>query len=172
MERCYYSQKNTVLRYTLLLLAVIESVVLIALGIVFWRNALNTIVLCCVLIVLGLLVLIYGVFHFLILNRGYEINVHGIWVQYTQKIRTFYPWNDIAQICICEVHRSANGATKDVVIWCTLGSIVNGPPDPGRCWNSSEYELSHFRTVLIVEYSPERLSEFERLFNGDIADYR
>lgn len=172
MKKCYYSQKNTVLRYTILFLSVIESIVLIALGLILWEQSINVVLLCCILIAFGLLINLYGVFHFLILNRGYELNSQGISIQYTKKKKLFYPWDEITQVCICEIHRSANGATKDIVIWCTIGSIVNGPPDPSRRWNSSEYELSHFRSVLTVEFSPDRLIEFKKFVKGNISDYR
>lgn len=172
MEKCYFSQKNKVLRYTILFLAVIESSVLVTLGLILWEKSIDIAVLCCILIALGLSINFYGIFRFLILNRGYELNGQGISIQYTKRKKAFYSWDEITQVCICEIHRSANGATSDVVIWCTAGTIINGPPDPARRWNSSEYELSHFRSVLTMEYSPDRLVEFKKFVRGNISDYR
>ncbi len=106
-------------------------------------------------------------------TREYELSEQGITIQYLEKYKRFYSWDSIRQICICRVFRTNDAIPGELVIWCTAGKIRKEPPKGNRIsWNREEYILTHFRSVLLMEYSPERLEEFKRYSKREIPDYR
>ena len=169
MKKCYFTKKNRIIRYFCLFCATVCSCIMLGISYAFWHEAF---VACMLLLVFGVIVLLDGVLFDVYFTREYELTEQGILIRYAKSITKLYRWENISQICICSIHRSANGATWDEVLWCTIGKIKKGPPHPSRSWNSTEYSLLHFRTVLTMEYTPERLDEFRKFYIDEIADYR
>lgn len=142
---------------------------MLVISFVFWYDAPTA---CVFLLIFGVILLLYGLLFDVYFTREYELTRQGILVRYAKRVTKLYLWENISQICICSIHRSANGATWDDVLWCTVGRIKKGPPHPSRIWNSTEYSLVHFKSVLTMEFTPERLDEFNMFFTDEIMDYR
>lgn len=108
-------------------------------------------------------------------TREYELSDQGITVQYLGKYRRFYPWDSIRNICVCTLFRKSDLELGKLAIWCTAGKIRFEPPKGNAnrtAWNQQEYILMHFRTVLTMTYTPERLEEFRKNSRREIPDYR
>lgn len=117
--------------------------------------------------------ILHGIIGPVELTREYELSDQGITIQYLGRFRRLYSWDSIRKICICTVFRTSDRLPGTLVIWCTLGKIHKEPPKGNRIsWNQPEYTLMHFRSVLLVEYSPERLEEFQKYSKREIPDYR
>lgn len=169
MKKCYFTKKNRIIRNVCLFCAIACSCIMLVISYAFWHEAFEE---CMFLLAFGVIVLLYGVLFDVYFTREYKLTKQGIQIRYAKRITKLYLWENISQICICSIHRSANGATWDEVIWCTVGNIKNGPPHPSRNWNSMEYSLVHFKSVLTMEFSPERFDEFKMFYIDEIVDYR
>lgn len=172
MEKCYFSQKNIHLRYFCLIGTIVCSSTMFAICFANWNKDTDARSMLAILFALGCVVLLYGLFLDIYFSREYELTEHGILIRYAKCISRFYSWDSINQICVCIIHRSANGVTWDEVIWCTSGNITKGPPHSARHWNSTEYGLLHINSVLTMEYSSERLAQFHKYAPINIEDYR
>lgn len=180
MKDCYYSRKNRILRCSLLIVGVFSHIGLTAYGlfIIIIHGLEDKIIIPCGIIIIaaGILMIVEASLQYHLLNRKYMVDISGLCVQHTTSKKQFYSWEQISQVCLCDIHKGANeGANeqfKDTVIWCTVGSIKWGPPDAKRRWNNPHYGIRYFRSVVTIEFSEERLSEFERFYGGVIEDYR
>lgn len=176
MQKCYSSKKNTIIRRFCLITSILLSIFLMGLGVSTWflepKPMPDVVAIRWILFALGSLILFYGFLLELQFSREYEICEQGILIRYITGRTRVYPWASINQICLCTIHVSGTGATWDEVIWCTAGKIKKGPPHPSRRWNDTEYGLRYFSSVLTMEYSPERLAEFEKYAPCHIEDYR
>lgn len=120
-----------------------------------------------------LLFMILGIIDPIVKTREYELSNQGITIRYLGKYKRTYSWDCIRRICICTVFRSSDRLPGKLVIWCTAGKVRKEPPKGNRIsWNQGEYILMHFRSILLVEYSPERLEEFKKYSKQEISDYR
>ncbi len=169
MKKCYYSKKYVMLHRFLYGLVFVCSGTLITLGIWLYSEAP---VESCITIFIGLAFILYGVLSIVCFDRDYELTEEGIIVQYAKRKKVFYSWECINQICICKIFCSGNHAFETPVIWCTAGNIKHAPPDPKRRWDDSEYLFFHFRSILTMEYTPERLAEFQKYARIEIQDFR
>lgn len=176
MKTCYFSRKNKYVRYLLLIVGVLSFCGLTTYGlfIMLSYRLEDRIIIPC-----GLLMIVVGIFmaiecssQYRLLNRKYMVDSTGLYVQHTHRNKQFYPWNQMLEICLCDIHRGSHEQIKDTVIWCTISTIKGGPPDTKRRWNSPYYGIRYFRSVITIEFSEERLSEFKRFYSGSIADYR
>lgn len=180
MKDCYYSRKNRVLRFFFIVTGVLFGGGFITLGlftILSYGLEDNMVALCGVFIILvGFFMGIECSLQYRLLSRKYVVDGNGLYVQHTRSQKQFYTWNQISQVCLCDIHKGSNeGANKqikDTVIWCTVGTIKGEPPDAKRRWNNSHYGIRYFYSVITIEFSEERLSEFERFYGGIISDYR
>lgn len=122
----------------------------------------------------GLFILIFhGIIGPVEATREYELSDQGITIQYLGRYRRFYSWSSIRKICVCTLFRTSDRLPGELVIWCTTGKIRKEPPRGNRTsWNTQEYILMHFRSVLTMTYTPERLEEFKKYSKREIPDYR
>ena len=180
MKDCYYSRKSRILRYSLLIVGVLFFIGLTACGlfIIFIRGLEDKIIIPCgiIMIAVGILMIVETSLQYHLLNRKYMVDTAGLYVQHTASKKQFYSWEQISQVCLCDIHKGsnegANEQVKDTVIWCAVGTTKGGPPDAKRRWNNSHYGIRYFYSVITIEFSEERLSEFERFYSGVIEDYR
>ena len=114
----------------------------------------------------------YSILFELCFSREYELDRNGIRIRYLKCFVRSYPWESINKICLCSVHFSRRTDTFDQVIWCCAGALPDGPPNPETKWTQAGYTLRHFRTALQIEFSLERLQEFQTLAPLPIEDYR
>lgn len=173
MKKCYASKKNTIIRYSKLILGICFGLFLMAVALILWDDTdREMMALCGLSFFLGVLSVVYYPCFDILFFREYSLSDEGITIQYAGRKQVLQPWNKVSQICRCEIHRASNGGIWDDVIWVTFGHIKNGPPDDKRRWNNPEYGLLHFRSVLTLEYTPERFAEFQRYAPCEILDYR
>ncbi len=108
-------------------------------------------------------------------TREYKLCDQGITIQYLGKYRRFYPWESIRNICVCTLFRNSDLQPGKLAIWCTAGKLRFEPPKGNAnrtAWNSDDYIARHLRSILTMDYSPERLEEFEKYSKREIPDYR
>ncbi len=106
------------------------------------------------------------------LLRMYALNEDGITVQYPCRKRVFYPWSSITNICLYVVHPGKGRNIEDQVIWCTAGRVKREPPNMSRRWRDADYLCHHYKSVLTIEFTEERLAMFKKYYGRDIPDYR
>ena len=105
--------------------------------------------------------------------KEYQISPEGIVVRNFKTFTTTIPWKDIKEIAICNVHYNTRGPQcYETVIRCSLADEKYGPASGSRKWQSFEYSLSHFRTVILFTYSEERLKEVVQNSALEVSDYR
>lgn len=170
MVRCYFSKKHKQERIITGLFALFDTIVPIGLGGYFLRTEAdaNVRLLAGGGLALGLMFGLFGIASDLLVTREYAIDTNGITLRYAGRKRVFHPWSQISQICVCVMHPGKLDSVRDEVIWCNLGEPRKLPPR----WKNWEYEVFHFRRVLTVEFTPERLEAFQACSGREIPDYR
>lgn len=105
--------------------------------------------------------------------RKYAISEEGITLSYPFEYTVFHSWSEISEIGICNVHYNHRSpVTHMVAIRIVMGKEKKGPSQGYDVWADSYYSAIHFRTIITVLYSDERLEEFEDVCPLEIIDYR
>lgn len=172
MKQCYCSHKTQWARPFIVALLIILTLLLIGLAIGIFLDSPED-------WGVALFVALFGVVFFVVegiwalyLYGEYTLDSDGITVSYLNRIRFFYPWSSITQICLCTLNKHRHEYAQIDVIWCTIGKIRGGPPKLAGRWNESEYRCIRSRSVVTIEYTPERLTEFQQYVDRYIPDYR
>lgn len=113
-----------------------------------------------------------------IYTRKFLINHHGIDVIYCNGTSKFYPWEQFADVCICDVNHNYGGGF-DTVIRLGLHTEKNGPLNPHKQygmdgrekWRNEWYLFSHYKEVICLEYSKDRMDQVSE-FCPKIIDRR
>lgn len=90
-----------------------------------------------VLLGMGLLFGLLGIWNEGLMTREYAIDTEGITLRYWKRKTVFYPWSQISKIYAYERHA---GSARDEVIRCTIGEPTKAPrglPTTGADMNSS-----------------------------------
>ena len=103
----------------------------------------------------------------LVWPKCYELSHDGITIRNGKLRKKLHPWSSVSHVCLCAVNKG-----REVVIWVAFGPICKGPLLKGTFGDSADYRMCDRFNVLMVEYSPERLKEFEDYYPGEIPDYR
>lgn len=176
MKTCYFSRKNKHARYLLLIVGTLSFFGLATYGlfIMFAYRLEDRIIIPCglLMIAVGTFMAIECSFQYRLLNRKYMVDSTGFYVQHIHRNTQCYPWNQILEVCLCNIHQGSHEGINDTVIWCVVGAIKEGPPSVKRRRTSTYYGIRHFYSVITIELSEERISEFKRFYSGSIADYR
>ncbi len=104
----------------------------------------------------------------LVWPKCYELSQEGITIQNGKLRKKLHPWSSVSHVCICEL----NKGIPQVVIWVAFGHVRKGPLLKGSFGDCSDYRMCNHLNVLLVEYSPDCLKEFEYYYPGEIPDYR
>ena len=106
--------------------------------------------------------------------RSCVINECGITIGYGfgKKIKRFYPWNAVTSICLCSLQLGTPPSSYINVIWCTFGEKFHDPRKLKTSWSFGRVLDTHFRQILTIEYTPERLEGFRLCSHREIPDYR
>lgn len=171
MDKCYFSKKHRIERIIHIVAMLLYSVILWGISIIPAISTPRSLGLAAILACLGWAIFLYGIFFNLYMSREYALSEDGITIRYAKRKSVFYPWADVGQICVCTIHQGKIESIKDDVIWCTVGKIKKEPPNLPHIWNVAETGMIHFRDVLTMEYTPERLADFQKYSNRDIPDY-
>ena len=127
--------------------------------------------------VLGMLLgLAFGclmIMGYLEICRKYTITETGITLEYPFHVTVHHPWDEIGEIGICNVHYTTRGPIEYLTaIRCVVGNEKNGPNKGYGWWADSFYSVIHFRRIITIIFSDERLEEFKRVCPAAIIDYR
>lgn len=167
MVLCYFSPPKRWERITGNVAALLGSGTLLGLGGYFLVTAEDCRREAGVLLGMGLLFGLLGIWNEGLMTREYAIDTEGITLRYWKRKTVFYPWSQISKIYAYVRHA---GSARDEVIRCTIGEPTKAPQGIAHHW--SGYEFFHFRRVLTVEYTPERLEAFKLCSGRDVPDYR
>ena len=172
MKQCYWSHKTQWARPLQVALVIILTLLCISVGIGIFLNSPEDWGAALFVGLIGVAYFMVGVISASYLFATYTLDSDGITVWYFNRFRLFYPWNSITQICLCTINKHRHEYAQVDVIWCTIGEIRGGPPKMARRWNESEYRCIRSRSVVTIEYTPERLAEFKQYVDRYIPDYR
>ena len=165
MVRCFHSERYRTEQVTGRILCFLETVVVAGLGVYFLVTAKDCRREAGALLVLGVLIGLYGILSDLIATREYAIDARGITLRYWKRKTVFYPWSSVSQICVLAYQA---GSARGDVIRCIIGK----PPKDSRKILRSPSPFFRFRSVLTMEYTPERLEAFRLCSGRNIPDYR
>lgn len=105
--------------------------------------------------------------------RKYTISESGITLEYPFHFTVYHPWSEISEIGICNVHYTTRGPVEHLTaIRCVVCNEKNGPSKGHGWWADSFYGVIHFRVIITIIYSDERMIEFNRICPMEIIDYR
>lgn len=169
MKKCFFSKQYKFYGWLNLLLSILIGIIIALIG-AFLKDVSS--LGRCLLVVSGLLVMVYFGLFVLFLNRKYIVNEKGITIQYTDRKRVFYSWETIQSVCICITHRSGTGTTQDTVILCTTRPADRLISAEVRLHTSWEYDFFHCNSIILIEYSEDRMKEFSSYYRKSIQDYR
>lgn len=120
----------------------------------------------------------YLCFIYAIDTREYQLTAQGITIRYLHRFTVFYQWDNFSSIHICHLHYAPkNSALYDTAIRCVVGIEKKGPfshPSRKRIgqWQEFDYTRSHYKKVLVIEYSETRWTEFVQSCPCTIRDIR
>lgn len=110
---------------------------------------------------------------YLEIYRKYSISQEGITLSYPFSITVTHTWRELSEIGICKVHYTTRGPVEYLTaIRCVIGEEKNGPKNGHGLWADSYYSIIHFRKIITIIYSEERLAEFKQVCPFEIIDYR
>jgi hypothetical protein len=138
-----------------------------------WENEIRYWI-ACGLVILGTgAYLLVSVWCFLLTMRKYSVSREGIRIQYPLCKPVFYPWEQISDVGICNVHYNTKGPLRhQVVLRIVIGPEDRGPKQGLGSWTGWGYELRHMQNVITLSYNSRRLLELEKLCPMGVADYR
>ena len=112
-----------------------------------------------------------GIKNYWIYSRKYHVHQNGLTVAYCNGTTVAYPWENIADVCVCDVNHNYGGGF-DMVIRFGTCTEANGPLtsrgqfgiDGYDKWRNEWYLFSHYKEVIYVEYSPQRLATISGVY--------
>ena len=173
MEPCYNERKHVRWSWELLIFALVSFFGVVIATLVGWKNE-SRYWIACGLVILGTgAYLVMSVLCFLITIRKYSVSREGIRIQYPLCKPVFYPWEQISDVGICNVHYNTKGPLRhQVVLRIVIGPEDRGPKQGLGSWTGWGYELRHMQNVITLSYNSRRLLELEKLCPMGVADYR
>ena len=173
MEHCYNDKKQVRSVYELLIFSLVCFFGLVAAIFLYQKDEVRYWIACGLLFAGAGAYLYLSVLCFLITVRKYSVSRKGIRVQYPLCRPIFYPWEQITDVGICNVHYTQKGPLRhQVVLRIVIGAEERGPKKGFGRWVTWGYELRHLKTVITLSYNSRRLLELEKLCPMDITDYR
>lgn len=126
-------------------------------------------------IVLSLIVWPLPILLAIVSSRRYCASDQGLTVRYPFGFQKHYHWEDFSEISLCKVHYASGTNSHTLAIRCVVGKEDFGP-GTAICaredWSTQLYEVQHFRRIITIYHTPERLAEFETHCPCPIRDYR
>lgn len=110
----------------------------------------------------------------LVLSVKNAVSEHGITIWSIGSRSILYPWESFRDVGICKVHCTSRLPYEyDVVIRLSRMEEPRGPrTGTYGVWATELYELLHFRKIIQITFTQERLTQPAAVYPGDIADYR
>lgn len=127
-----------------------------------------------VFILFWLAMLLLSIANLIVQNRKYAVSEHGITIRGIGSRSTLYPWESFRDIGICMVHYTSRLPYEyDIVIRLSRMEEPRGPrTGTYGPWATELYELVHFRKIILITFTQERLAQLAAVYPDEIADYR
>ena len=125
-------------------------------------------------ILFWLAMLLLSIANLIVQNRKYAASKHGITIWGIGGRSTLYPWESFRDIGICKVHYTSRLPYEyDIVIRLSRMEEPRGPrTNTYGPWATELYELLHFRKIILITFTQERLAQLAAVYPDEIADYR
>ena len=125
-------------------------------------------------ILFWLAMLLLSIANLIAQNRKYAVTEHGITILSIGGRSTLYPWESFRDIGICKVHCTSRLPYEyDIVIRLSRMEEPRGPrTNTYGPWATELYELLHFRKIILITFTQERLAQLAAVYPDEIADYR
>ena len=127
-----------------------------------------------VFILFWLAMLLLSIANLIVQNQKYAVSEHGITIRGIGSRSTLYPWESFRDIGICKVHYTSRLPYEyDIVIRLSRMEEPRGPRTGSYGpWATEFYELLHFRKIILITFTQERLAQLAAVYPDEIADYR
>lgn len=112
---------------------------------------------------------------FTITSRCYRIDASGITLRYLFLFEQHYCWADVSEVALCKIHYAGSSNKHILAIRCVIGEENRGPKQAiagKERWSTPEYEMIHFKRIISIFYTPERIAEFHKFCPHSLNDYR
>ena len=176
MTKCYYSniyKSRGIVSFIISFLIAIYFLFILPEA-TLWYEYLILSIIIIFLLYLGILTyLVYS-------SRSYKIQEGELIVQDFYKRVVTYPMDKIAEISVCDIHHEKYGLYEKV-IRIAIDSEKNGPTNP-KCsrhlistlehWRGLRYSFIHYKKIILIEYTDERLAYIYQAYKREIKDYR
>ena len=125
-------------------------------------------------ILFWLAMLLLSISNLIVQNRKYAVSEDGITIRGIGSRSILYPWESFRDIGICKVHYTSRLPYEyDVVIRMSRMEEPRGPSTGTYGpWATELYELLHFRKIILITFTQERLAQLAAVYPDEIADYR
>lgn len=133
-----------------------------------------------VLCIIGAVVFYRISYRFLfVYTRKYSVSESGLHIQYFTGHTHFYSWSDVADLCLCDVNQNYGGGF-DIVIRLGMTSEKGGPLHSTEVdffngydkWRREDYIYKHYKDVIYLEYTKDRLSQIQKISGLKAIDRR
>ncbi len=173
MKYCWYETKSIIFR-------ILEPIVCLSVFYVLIRGLKEDakrlhIVPLTVMAVCVFCIACYMVMNWFVGQRKYRVTERGISVQYPFGVHMEYVWSDFRDITLCKVRYAPKDRGYSVAIRCATETEYPGPRSAflaNEKWTTEFYDTMHWRTLVTIEYTPERYEEFATVCPQTIHDYR
>ena len=120
------------------------------------------------LIGVAVLLLVFG---WLFISKGlakYCFQTDGLSVKYPFRAKTFIPWHDFQQVCVCYAAYTTRGAKRAATVICLVktGEKKN---IYGRWKTDNPFR---YRSVITIDYKPELYTEIKKRCPLEVVDLR
>ena len=176
MVPCYPFKRDAIMDRFLVVMGILMAAFCYCLGwIAFLYDKSDSMSIPCLLMShgLALITLLLTVSMYAFEMRSYAIDENGIIVGYGygKLKKEFHSWDEITSICVCSYQMGTTSISCRDVIWCTFGDKYHDPRKLGSPWAFSKATI-HYRQILTIQYTPERLEGFRLCSHREIPDYR
>ena len=176
MVPCYPFKRDAIMNRFLVVMGILMAAFCYCLGwIAFLYDKSDPMSIPCLLMShgLALITLLLTVSMYAFEMRSYAIDENGIIIGYGygKLKKEFHSRDEITSICVCSYQMGTTSISCRDVIWCTFGDKYHDPRKLGSPWAFSKATI-HYRQILTIQYTPERLEGFRLCSHREIPDYR
>ena len=121
-----------------------------------------------------LVMLYFAVINLIVRSRKFAFSEKGMTIYGIGSWSCFYPWPSFRDIGICKVHYTCRLPYEyDIVLRFSLRDERRGPKSGvWGFWTTELYELIHFRSIIRLSFTQERLDRLRAVCTAEILDHR
>ena len=178
MKKCYFSKKHQISTTVSFILFIVMGFVTIGTGIYILFIEPESAYVSVKLFILAVGFFLLSFLCYAAYGREYSVSESGIAIFYFRRFKVEHPWSQIGQISVCDINYAAKADNVfDIVIRVVVGEEKDGPASNlasipyGRHikWRQMEYNMMHFKTIINIEYTRERLEEIQTASKKSVA---